>query len=151
MMSAFKGSTIAAAHLKNLIEHLSTVELELQIAPHENVVVVHCRGRLIYGREAAELIRALRQLLDSTKHVVLQMAEVTQIDSGGVGALGATFVAAHNREAEIKLAALPARVADVLRITGLELLFEVYGSETEAIEAFSRTNQQSATSLGIRE
>jgi anti-sigma B factor antagonist len=125
------------------------VELELQIDSHGNVAVVHCRGRLIYGPESAELVRALRQLLDSTKHVVLEMADVTQVDSGGVGALAATFMAAHNREAEIKLATLSARAADVLRITGLDLLFDIHGSGTEAVEAFSSTKEQCATGLGI--
>lgn len=77
------------------------------------------------------------------------MAEVSQIDSGGVGALGAAFVAAHNRGAEIKLAELHPRVADVLRITGLDLMFDIHKSEGEALGAFQRKERPAA--LGLTE
>jgi len=117
------------------------VELELQIVSHASVAVIRCRGRLIYGQEAAELIRTLRQSLNTTKRIVLQLADVTQIDSGGVGALGEAFVAAHNREAEIKLATLSRRVAEVLRITALDRLFDMHSSETDAIAAFFRLSK----------
>lgn len=117
------------------------VDLELQIVASANVAVVRCRGRLIYGPEVAELGRTLRQLLVTTKQIVLQMAEVTQIDSAGVGALGAAFMAAHNRGGTIRLAALSPRVSEVLRITGLERLFEVHASESDAIETFLRPSR----------
>ena len=120
------------------------MDLELQIASLENVPVLRCRGRLTYGPETAELLRAARQTLETSKEIVLQMAGVTQIDSGGVGALGAAFVAAHNREAEIKLADLHPRVAEVLRITGLDLLFDIRKSESEAVAAFL-ANEKPAT------
>ena len=86
----------------------------------------------------------VRQLFNTTKQIVLQMADVTQIDSGGVGALGAAFMAAHNREAEIKMAALSPRVGEVLRITALERLFDIHNSEAEAIDAFSRPQKEAA-------
>ena len=112
------------------------MDLELQIASHENVSVLRCRGKLTYGPETNELVRTARQALEKTKEIVLQMADVTQIDSGGVGALGAVLISARNRDAEVKLATLHPRVAEVLRITGLELLFDIRTSESEAIAAF---------------
>lgn len=121
------------------------MDLELQIVTRTNVAVVRCRGRLIYGQEATEFGHTLRRLLETTKQIVLQMADVIQIDSGGVGALGAAFMAAHNREGVIKLANLTPRVAEVLRITGLERLLDIHDSETEAIEAFSRSSTAPVT------
>lgn len=123
------------------------MELELQIASHEKVSIIRCRGRLTYGPETEELVRAGRQALETTKKLVLQMADVTQIDSGGVGAIGAVFIAAHNRDAEIKLAALHPRVAEVLRITGLDLLFDIRKSESEAVTAFARNERPFAIGL----
>ena len=123
------------------------MNLEIQIASNENVLILRCHGRLIYGPETAELVRATRQGLETTKDIVLQMANVTQIDSGGVGALGTAYIAAHNREAEIKLAALHPKVAEVLRITGLDLLFHIYDSEGEAIAAFLTKHGSDAPSL----
>ena len=125
------------------------MELELQIASHEHVSLVLCRGKLIYGPEAAELVRIARQVLESAKAVVFQMADVTQIDSGGVGALGTVFMAAHNREVKIKLAALHPRVAEVLRITNLEMLFDIRNSAGEAVEAFLR--EQRPAEMGLQE
>jgi anti-anti-sigma factor len=120
------------------------MELELEIVSLAGVAVVRCRGRLIYGPEAAELLRTMRQLLDTTRQVVLQFADLTQIDSGGVGTLGAAFMAAHNRQAEIKLAAVPERVHEVLRITGLAWLFQTLNGEAEAIRAFTVSSEQDA-------
>lgn len=123
------------------------MELELQIASLENISVLRCRGRLTYGPETVELLRVARQALETNKEIVLQMADVTQIDSGGVGALGAVFVAAHNREAEIKLADLHPRVAEVLRITGLYMLFDIRKSESEAVAAFLAKEKLAIMSL----
>ena len=126
-----------ASALPGRLKQFSLVDLELQIASYENVSVLRCRGKLTYGPETNELVRTARQVLETTKEIVLQMADVTQIDSGGVGALGAVLISARNRDAEIKLATLHPRVAEVLRITGLELLFDIRSSESEAIAAFS--------------
>ncbi len=126
---------------------LSIMDLEIQVASRENVSILRCRGRLIYGPETAELVRAARQAFEATKQIVLQMADVIQIDSGGVGALGTAFIAAHNREAEIKLAALQPRVAEVLRITGLDLLFDIRESESEALAAFLTKQKSDAMDL----
>jgi anti-sigma B factor antagonist len=112
------------------------VNLELQIASYENVSILRCRGRLIYGPETNELVHTARLVFETSKEIVLQMAEVTQIDSGGVGALGSVLISARHRDAEVKLATLHPRVAEVLRITGLDLLFDIHPTESEAIAAF---------------
>src|SRR5579864_7951342 len=140
-MMVFDGAPWLHNHIQR---RLSAVELALQIVSQENVAVIRCRGRLIYGQESDEFVRTLRQLLDTTQRIVLQLADVTQIDSGGVGALGGAFVTAHRREAEIKLAALSPRVADVLRITALDRLFEIHGSEADAIDAFTSLQKKRA-------
>src|ERR1700687_6211269 len=112
-MSAFRSAVDFSA--SQTPSALSIMDLEIQFASNESVSILRCHGRLIYGLETAELVRAARQALETTKEIVLQMADVTQIDSGGVGALGTAFIAAHNREEEIKQAALAPIVADVLR------------------------------------
>jgi len=114
------------------------MNLDFEVVPQKSVTVVRCRGRLTYGPETEEFARITRHALDTAKEVVLQMAEVSQIDSGGIGALGALYMAAHNRNAEVKLAALHARVAETLRITGLDMLFDIRDSESAAITAFAR-------------
>jgi anti-sigma B factor antagonist len=145
IMSAFLS---AAQRFSDTISiTLSIMDIEIQVASNENVSILRCHGRLIYGLETAELVRAARQALDTTKEIILEMADVTQIDSGGVGALGTVFIAAHNRQAEIKLAALHPRVAKVLRITGLDLLFDICNSENEALAAFLAKQRSDAMDL----
>ena len=134
-MSALPVSCCSASQ-KPTKRVLTRVELALQIASCEHVSVLRCRGRLTYGPETAEFVRAARQALESTKEIVVQMAEVTHIDSGGVGALGSVLITARRQNAEIKLAKLHPRVAEVLRITGLDLLFDIHPSESEAVAAF---------------
>jgi anti-anti-sigma factor len=136
-MSALLGEIAPALPGSQLNLVLNLVELDLQIAAYDHVSVLRCRGRLTYGPETVEFVRATQQALDTTKEIVLQMAEVTRIDSGGVGALGAVLITARKRNAEIKLAMLHPRVREVLRITGLDLLFDIYTSENEAVAAFS--------------
>jgi len=136
-MSALLGEIAPALPGSQLNLVLNLVELDLQIAAYDHVSVLRCRGRLTYGPETVEFVRAARQALDTTKEIVLQMAEVTRIDSGGVGALGSVLITARKRNAEIKLAMLHPRVREVLRITGLDLLFDIYTSESEAVAAFS--------------
>ena len=131
-MSALPSEIVSSRRTQSV----SLMDLELQIASYENVSVLRCRGRLTYGPESVELVRAARQALETTREIVLQMADVTQVDSGGVGALGSILITARKRDAEIKLAALAPRVAAVLRITGLDLLFDIHTSESEAVAAF---------------
>ena len=121
------------------------MELRLETVARSGVAILRCHGRLVYGEATAELDHAVRGLFDSTKQIVLQLADVSVIDSGGVGTLGALFMAAHNREAEIKLAALSPRVEEVLRVTGLSVLLDTYDDEQEAVEAFLHPHPIAAT------
>jgi anti-anti-sigma factor len=150
-MSAFSRSV----HLRALQTPRSIsstiMDFEIQVVSNGAIRVLRCRGRLIYGPEAAELDRAARQAIDSAKEVVFEMSGVTQIDSGGVGALGSLYIAAHNRQAEIKLAALPPRIAEILRITGLALLFDVRNSEGDAVTAFVKKEKSPRTWLEAAE
>src|SRR5215469_5038919 len=136
-MSALLGEVCSSTSRKPTQPDLNPVELELQIDAHDHVSVLRCRGRLTYGAETVEFVRATRQALDTSKEIVLQMAELTRIDSGGVGALGSVLITSRKQNAEIKLAMLHPRVREVLRITGLDLLFDIYTSESEAVAAFS--------------
>jgi anti-sigma B factor antagonist len=61
---------------------------------------------------------------------------VTTIDSSGVGELVSSYMTAKNRDAQLKLVNLPAKVQDVLTVTQLITVFDVYDTEDEAIRSF---------------
>ena len=80
----------------------------------------------------------LRKLIAENKRIVLNLGGVNYIDSGGLGTLVSLYTTAHNAGGSIKLANLTQRVGDLLQVTKLVTIFEVYDSEEEAIESFRK-------------
>jgi anti-sigma B factor antagonist len=78
----------------------------------------------------------LKKVLETNKKIVLNLASVTYIDSGGLGTLVGVYSSARAAGADIKLTGLGQRVRDVLQITKLVTVFEVYDSEQKALAAF---------------
>ena len=104
----------------------------------EGITVVSCQGRIVFGEEATELRETLKRLLETTRQIVLNLSGVTYIDSGGLGTLVGVYSSARSSGADIKLTGLGQRLRDVLQITKLVTVFEVYDSEQEAIATFQR-------------
>ena len=110
--------------------------LILEVSKIDGVVVVQCRGRIVFGEESDELRRVILGLLNETKGIVLNLASITHLDSSGLDTLVASFISARNRRAEIKFAAPSAVVRRLLTITNVNRLFEVYDSPEDAVKAF---------------
>lgn len=99
-------------------------------------VVVDCRGRLVFGDESSAIRDLVKDLLLTEKNIVVNLGEVSYIDSGGLGTLVGLYTSARNSGATIKLANLQRRITELLQITKLLTVFEVYGSEQEAVQSF---------------
>jgi anti-sigma B factor antagonist len=112
------------------------LSLKLEVSRTDDISVVWCRGRIVFGEEADELRRVLLGLLNENKRILLNLASVGHIDSTGLGTLVASFISARHRGAEIKFAALSPAARRVLTSTNVDRLFDVYDSTEEAIEAF---------------
>jgi anti-sigma B factor antagonist len=104
----------------------------------DGVTVVDCSGRIVFGDEAAALRENVKQLLSETKHIVLNLGEVNYIDSGGLGTLVGLYTSAKSAGGAIKLANLTQRVGDLLQVTKLLTVFDVYDGEEKAVHAFRR-------------
>jgi anti-sigma B factor antagonist len=104
----------------------------------DGVTIVSCHGRIVFGEEATALREGLKGVLESTRQVVLNLSGVTYLDSGGLGTLVGVYSSARASGADIKLTGLGQRLRDVLQITKLVTVFEVYDTEQEAIGAFHR-------------
>ncbi len=114
------------------------MNLKIETRQADGVTIVSCHGRLMFGEEATELRAELKRVLASTREVVLNLAGVSYIDSGGLGTLVGVYSSARAAGAEIKLTGLGQRLRDVLQITKLVTVFEVYDTEQEAIATFHR-------------
>lgn len=103
----------------------------------DGVTVVDLDGRIVLGEESNSLREAVKGLLASNKKkIVLNMNNVTYIDSAGLGTLVATYQSARNQGATLKLANLGSKFREVLQVTKLITVFDVYDSEAAAIKSF---------------
>jgi len=115
------------------------VALDLEISKTDEIVVVRCRGRIVFGAEADELRRVVLGSLNESKRIVLSLAAILYLDSSGVDTLVASFISARNRGAEIKFADLSSAVRRVLTSTNVHRLFEVHDSIEDAVKSFYLT------------
>jgi anti-anti-sigma factor len=102
-----------------------------------DVTIVDLNGKITIGAGDIALRNAVHQAIDSgAKNVLINLHEVTTIDSSGVGELVSAYTTATNRGVRLKLVNLPEKVSDILTITQLITVFDTYDSEEEAIAAF---------------
>ncbi len=115
------------------------MQLKLAKRTVDGILAFECNGRIVFGDESGLLREQVKgAIADGQKRIVLNLAEVNYIDSGGLGTLVALHTTAHNAGGTIKLASLTKRVGDLLQVTKLLTVFEVYPSEYEALEAFRK-------------
>jgi len=99
-------------------------------------MVVDCSGRLVFGEESASLRSTVKKLLTQSPKLVLNLHDVSQVDSGGLGTLVSLYTTARSAGGTVKLARLSQRVGDLLQITKLVTIFEVYDDEEKAAKSF---------------
>jgi anti-sigma B factor antagonist len=114
--------------------------MQLKLAPRtqDGIFVVDCTGRIVFGEESALLRETVKKAVSENSRIVLNLGEVSYIDSGGLGTLVALRTTAQNGGGTIKLTNLTKRVGDLLQVTKLLTVFDVYNSEAEAIESFRK-------------
>jgi anti-sigma B factor antagonist len=103
----------------------------------DGVSIVSFNGRIVLGPESAALRERVKSLLvEDRKKIVLNMSSVNYIDSSGLGMLVALHVSARGQGAEVHLSNLGEKFHDVLQLTRLLTVFNVYDTEADAIRAF---------------
>lgn len=105
----------------------------------DGVAVLDLEGRIVLGEESSALRERVKNLLgQDRKRIVLNMGNVSYIDSAGLGALVASYTSAKNQGAILKLVNLGGKFREVLQVTKLLTVFEVYDSEQAAISSFPK-------------
>jgi anti-sigma B factor antagonist len=101
------------------------------------ITLVDLGGRIALGEGSALLRKTIRDLLDSGRtKIILNLGDVSYIDSSGIGELVSGFTAVRNRGGELKLLQLTKKVHDLLQITKLFTVFDVYSDEHIAVSSF---------------
>ena len=103
-----------------------------------DIIVQKCTGRIVEGEESKTLQEAFAALLPDYPYIVLDLADVDFIDSGGLGLLVRLLSRTRAAHGDLKLCAVPDRVREVLRITRLGAIFDAGATEAEAVAAFYR-------------
>lgn len=103
-----------------------------------DVTIVEAAGRVTLGESVSQLRDEIRQLIDNGRtKILLNLADVTYIDSSGIGELVTSYTTVKNRGGALKLLKLTQRVQDVLQITKLSTVFEIFDEEATALKSFS--------------
>jgi anti-sigma B factor antagonist len=102
----------------------------------EHVVILDVEGRLELGVEDRLKDKVNSLLLQHHRGILLNLKDVSRVDTSGLAALTAVRSAAERHGGTIKLLNLPARVQQLLVVTKLLTLFDVFESEHEAIDSF---------------
>jgi anti-sigma B factor antagonist len=112
---------------------------ELNISERQvgDVTVLDMDGKITIGEGSVALRTAIRRLLEeSKKKILLNLARVGYIDSSGIGELVSSYTAIGKENGQLKLLNLTQKLQDLLTITKLLTVFDVYESEEEALASF---------------
>ena len=103
-----------------------------------DVMVIDVAGRITLGEGSSALRDALRDLVSKNqKKILLNLGDVSYIDSSGIGELVSGFTTVTNSGGNLKLLNLNKRVKDLLQITKLYTVFDVHEEEAGAIRSFA--------------
>ena len=103
-----------------------------------DVTVVDAVGRITLGEGASTFRDTIRDLASSGhKKILLNLAEVSYIDSSGIGEMVSGFTTVANQGGVVKLLNLTKRVKDLLQITKLYTVFDVFDDEASAVRSFA--------------
>lgn len=111
--------------------------MKINVRQREGVTILDLKGKITIGVGDVALRDAIHEALSAgAKKLLINLDEVTTIDSSGVGELVSSYTTVTNRGGKLKLANLPPKVADILQITQLITVFDVYEDEDEALRSF---------------
>ncbi|MBV8207506.1 MAG: STAS domain-containing protein [Acidobacteria bacterium] len=104
----------------------------------DGVTIVDLSGRITLGEGSVILRDTIRDLLGkSQKKILLNLGDVSYIDSSGIGELVSAYTTVRNQGGDLRLLNLTKKVHDLLQITKLYTVFDVKDDETSAVKAFS--------------
>ena len=101
------------------------------------VTILDIHGKITIGEGSAEIRNKVRDLLQSgRKHILLNLGDVSYVDSSGIGELVSSYTTVTNQGGDLKLLNLTRKLRELLAITKLLTVFDSFEDEKEAIESF---------------
>jgi anti-sigma B factor antagonist len=115
------------------------MSLKINIRETADAAILDMSGRVSLGDALADLRDSIREALaGDQKNILLNLAEVSYIDSSGLGQLIGSYATVTSRGGQMKLLNLQKRVNDLMQITKLVTVFETYTNEGAALRSFAK-------------
>lgn len=112
----------------------------------QNVTIFDLEGKIFLGESIVNFRRAIRELPDeSKKKILLNMANITHIDSSGLGELVSGYLDSQKNGGELKLLKLTRQVSELMKMTKLLTVFETFEDEVEALDSFQAKHESLVT------
>jgi anti-sigma B factor antagonist len=103
----------------------------------ESVSILDLSGKIVLGEGDVQIKERIRDLLsDGQRKILLNLGDVSYIDSAGLGALISSYATVKREGGHLKLVNLTKRVQDLLAITKLITVFDTFDSEKEAVDSY---------------
>ncbi len=103
-----------------------------------DVTILDIHGKITIGEGSAEIRNRVRDLLQAgRKNILLNLGDVSYVDSSGIGELVSSFTTVTNQGGQLKLLSLTKKLRELLAITKLLTVFDTYDDESKAVGSFS--------------
>jgi anti-sigma B factor antagonist len=113
------------------------MSLKMQTRETNGIIIIDLSGQITLGEASAALREEVRdQLGNGSNKILLNLADVSYIDSAGLGELTGSYMSVKNRGGVLKLLHLTKRVHDLMQITKLYTVFDVFDDEKKAVASF---------------
>ena len=111
--------------------------MKIEARHDRGVTILEPKGKITIGVGDVALREAVSEALEAgARNILVDLGEVTTIDSSGIGELVSAYTTVTNRGGKLKLVNLPPKVTDILQITQLISVFEVFDTVDEALGTF---------------
>jgi anti-sigma B factor antagonist len=111
--------------------------MKIEMRTVGDVRILDCSGKITLGEGTMAVRNTVRDILkDNGKKIILNLADVNYIDSSGIGELVSTYTTVTSSGGQLKLLSLTKKIHELLQITKLLTVFQVFDSEDVAVKSF---------------
>lgn len=111
--------------------------MKISARHREGITILDPKGKITIGVGDVALREAVHEALDAgAKKILINLSNVSTVDSSGIGEMVSAYTTVTNRGGQLKLVGLPPKVQDILQITQLITVFDVFDTEDEAVDSF---------------
>ena len=118
----------------------TSIQLTIRFNKLDSLIVLVCLGRIVYGAECERFVQTVLSGLADSNAVALDLSQTRALDSAGVGSLARLLTTAGRNHKQLVIVAPSPRVQEVLHLTKMDTVFEIYRDVDEALRAIKNSD-----------